>query len=35
MEVVDESHPKGYVIKGDVDFESVYDKVSLINTLDT
>ena len=28
--VVDESHPKGYVIKGDVDFEEVSKKVSFI-----
>ena len=28
--VVDESHPKGYVIKGDVDFEKVSEKASFI-----
>jgi len=28
--VADESHPKGYVIKGDVDFEEVSKKVSFI-----
>ena len=28
--VADESHPKGYVIKGDVDFEKVSKKASFI-----
>jgi methylenetetrahydrofolate dehydrogenase (NADP+)/methenyltetrahydrofolate cyclohydrolase len=28
--VPDESHPKGYVIKGDVDFENVCKKASFI-----
>ena len=28
--VADESHPKGYVIKGDVDFEEVSEKASFI-----